>query len=437
MTAPPDKPERSATATPPSASGIRRFWQLLGPGFISGASDDDPSGIGTYVVAGASSGFATLWTALVTFPMVAAVQFICAKVAMVTGEGLGCVLRKHYSRGIVYTATLALLLANTINAGADLGAIAAALNLLIPIRISLLIVPIAALILALQVWGSYRFIASVFKWLTLSLLAYIGAAFFAHPNWREVLHATAVPSFHWDSHFFSLFVAILGTTISPYMFFWQASQEIEEEIARGATCLADRKGATEQELRNAALDVNVGMLFSNVVMYFVILATGATLFKTGHHDVQTARDAAEALRPLAGSFAEMLFAFGIVGAGVLAVPVLTGSAAYAVAEALKWRRGLDKKPGRAPSFYTLIAVSTLVAILINFAGINPMSALFWTAILNGFVAPPLLVLLMLVSNNAKVMGHRVNGRGLNLLGWMTTVVMFSAAVGLIWTWKSS
>jgi NRAMP (natural resistance-associated macrophage protein)-like metal ion transporter len=410
---------------------------MLGPGFIAGASDDDPSGIGTYVVAGASSGYATLWTALLTFPMVAAVQFICAKVAMVTGEGLGCVLRKHYSRPIAYSATVALLVANTINAGADLGAIAAAANLLIPVPIGILIPAIAAFIVGIQIWGSYRFIASVFKWLTLSLLAYIGAAFFAHPQWGKVVRATLVPTFEWNPQFLSLLVAILGTTISPYLFFWQASQEVEEEIARGLVSLSDRRGATPRELKLAAWDVNIGMLFSNLVMYFVILATGATLFRAGHHEVQTARDAALALRPLAGPFAEILFALGMIGAGFLAVPVLTGSAAYAVGEVLGWRRGLDQKPKRAANFYTLIVVSTLVGVLMNFAGLNPMSALFWTAVINGFVAPPLLVILMLVSSNGKIMGDRVNGQALKFLGWLTTAVMFAAAIGFVWTWKAS
>src|SRR5579884_3776864 len=341
-------------------SALRRFWRMLGPGFITGASDDDPSGIGTYVVAGASYGFATLWTALVTFPMMAAVQYTVAKIAMVSGEGLGCVLRKHYPRKIVYPAAIALLIANTINAGADIGAIAASLNLLLPIPIAILILPIAVAILTAQIWGSYRFIAGVFKWLTLSLLAYIGSAFFAHPNLREVLYATVVPQIHWDSKYLSLLVALLGTTISPYMFFWQAAQEVEEEVAQGRKHLWQRRGATAHELKEAALDVNFGMLFSNVVMYFIILATGATLFKAGQTNVQSTRQAAESLRPLAGPLAEFLLAFGLIGAGVLAVPILTASSAYALSECLGWSRGLDRKLGHAPKFYALIGVSTII-----------------------------------------------------------------------------
>ena len=332
-------------------SSVGRLWHLLGPGFITGASDDDPSGIGTYAVAGASFGFATLWTALLTFPLMAAVQFICAKIAMVSGEGLASVLRKNYSRKIVFPAVTALLVANTINAGADIGAMAAALNLLVPIPITILIGPIAGLILIVQVWGSYRLIASIFKWLTLSLLAYIGAAFFAHPNLAEAVRDTFIPQFQWNSKFLSVLVAILGTTISPYLFFWQASQEVEEKIANGRIYLWQRKGATRRELNGAAWDVNLGMLFSNVVMYFIILATGGTLFKAGQTDIQSAREAAEALRPLAGRLAEILLAMGLVGAGILAVPILTGSSAYAVAEVFNWSRGLDQKPKKAANFY--------------------------------------------------------------------------------------
>jgi NRAMP (natural resistance-associated macrophage protein)-like metal ion transporter len=402
---------------------------------VTGASDDDPSGIGTYAVAGATLGFATLWTALFTFPFMSAVQFICAKVGMITGEGLAGVLRKHYSLKILYPAVFALVVANTINAGADLGAIAAAINILLHIPVNLSIVPITFTILAVQVWGSYRRIAAIFKWLTLSLLAYVGAAMFAHPNLREVLRSTFVPHFTLDSKFLSVLVAILGTTISPYLFFWQASQEVEEEIAHGRTRLKQRKGATKSELKYAAWDVNIGMFFSNFVMYFIILSTAATLFKAGKTNIQSATEAAEALRPLAGDFASLLLALGLAGAGILAVPILTGASGYAVAEALGWNHGLDEKPKRAKRFYILIALSTLAGMLINFAGINPISALFWSAVLNGFIAPPLLVLVMLVANNRKVMSNHVNGWPLNLLGWITTVAMFAAAIGLVFTWR--
>jgi NRAMP (natural resistance-associated macrophage protein)-like metal ion transporter len=322
--------------------------KILGPGFITGASDDDPSGIGTYSVAGASFGFTTLWMALFTFPLMASVQFICAKIGLVSGEGLASLLRKHYSRWLLYPAVLALVIANTINAGADIGAIAAAFNLLIPIPAYWFVVPIVALILGLQIFGSYRLIANIFKWLTLALFAYIGAALLSKPNWSEVLHATFVPSVQLNAAFLATVVAILGTTISPYLFFWQADQEVEEQISMGRRRLWQRRGATNAEMRYAWWDVNIGMFFSNVVMYFIILATGATLFQSGQTTIQSATDAAQALRPLAGDAATALFALGLTGSGFLAAPILTGSAAFGVAEAFGWRRGLDEKPWRAP-----------------------------------------------------------------------------------------
>ena len=412
---------------------VKRFLKILGPGLITGASDDDPSGIGTYTTAGASLGFATLWTALFTFPLMAVVQYLCAKVGMVSGRGLAGVLKRHYSPWVLYPAVIGLLLANTINAGADIGAIAAAMNLLVPIPLVAFILPISLLILAVQIWGSYRLIAKVFRWLTLALFAYIGSVFFAHPNALDVLKGTFIPTLHWDNTFIATLVAILGTTISPYLFFWQSSQEVEEEISKGRTNLQLRKGATNKELTFAAWDVNIGMLLSNLVMYCIILATAATLFKAGKHDVQSATDAAVALRPLAGNAASILLAIGLIGAGFLAVPVLTGSAAYALAEALGWRHGLDKRPSGAKQFYIIIVLVTIVAMLINFLGINPIAALFWTAVINGVLAPPLLVLLLLIANNPKVMGERVNGRWLNLGGWITTLVMFAAALALFLT----
>ncbi len=413
---------------------VKRFFKILGPGLITGASDDDPSGIGTYALAGASLGFSTLWTALVTFPMMTAIQFICAKIGMVTGVGLARVLRKHYSKALLYPVVAGLVIANTINAGTDIGAIAAAVNLLVPIPVTAMIVPIAVVILVLQVWGSYRLIVNAFKWLTLALFAYIGSAFYARPDLREILRGTFIPTVAFDAHFLTNLVAILGTTISPYLFFWQASHEVEEEISMGRRTLSARQGATDKELKYAGLDVVTGMAFSNVVMYFIMLATAATLFKAGKTDIQSATEAAQALRPLAGDAAYVFWALGLIGAGFLAVPILTGSSAYAIAEALGWRHGLDEKPRRAKLFYAMIVVTTLIGMLINFVGINPISALFWTAVINGFLAPPILVVIMLIANNRKVMGERVNGRWANLGGWVTTVVMFAAAIGLVLTW---
>jgi NRAMP (natural resistance-associated macrophage protein)-like metal ion transporter len=372
--------------------------------------------------------------ALATFPLMASVQFICAKIGLVSGRGIAGVLRKHYPRTLLYAVVLGVLIANAINAGADLLAIAAGLNLLIPVRVSAVIVPAGVLILVLQVWGSYRLIAKTFKWLTLSLFAYIGASFLARPDWEKVLRDTFLPTLRFDSTFLAMLVAILGTTISPYLFFWQASQEVEEEVSRGRKRLWQRQGATEGELRYAAWDVSIGMFLSNVIMYFIILATAATLHRAGRTEIDSAAEAAEALRPLAGGAATVLMALGLIGTGVLAVPILTGSAAYAVCEAFGWKCSLDARPGQAKEFYLVLAAATAGSLLINFSGISPMDALFWTAVINGFLAPPLLLVIMLIANNKNVMGDRVNGLGMNILGWITVVVMVAAAVGLVWTW---
>jgi NRAMP (natural resistance-associated macrophage protein)-like metal ion transporter len=431
-------PKASASPDPsPRTDGsgpLRRVLKLLGPGLITGASDDDPSGIGTYAVAGASLGYSTLWTALVSYPMMSAVQFTCAKIGMVSGTGLAAVLRKHFPRQLVYAAVFALMVANTINAGADIGAIAAAINLLVPIPLTMLVIPIGLAILALQIWGSYAFIARWFKWLTLGLLAYVGSSLFGHPDWMDVLRGTVVPRLSLEPAYLSTLVAIFGTTISPYMFFWQASQEVEEEVQRGRVTLEQRRAVTGAELQAARWDTRIGMLFSNVIMYFIILATGATLFQAGQTHITSAAQAAEALRPLAGDAAALLLALGLIGSGFLAVPVLTGSSAYAVADTFGWKSSLNSKPRDARGFYGVIIAGTVAGMLFNFLGINPIDALFWTAVLNGVLAPPLLVLVMLVANDRVVMGSRTNGRWLNLLGWGTTIVMTLAAIGLVVTW---
>jgi NRAMP (natural resistance-associated macrophage protein)-like metal ion transporter len=414
---------------------VKRFFKMLGPGLISGASDDDPSGIGTYAVAGAQLGYAPLWTALVTFPLMTSVQFICAKIGLVSGRGIAGVLQVHYRRSLLYPLVLALLVANTINAGADLLAIAAGLNLLIPAPIPVVIVPAAVAILVLQIWGSYRLIARTFKWLTLSLFAYVGASFLANPDWGQVLQGSLLPSVSLDDTSLATLVAILGTTISPYLFFWQASQEVEEEISRGRKRLWQRQGATKGELRYAAWDVSIGMFLSNVIMYFIILATAATLHREGQIELDSAAQAAQALRPLAGGAATVLMALGLIGTGVLTVPILTGSAAYAVCETFGWKCSFDAKPARAKEFYLILGAATLGGLLINFTGLSPMRALFWTAIINGFLAPPLLLVIMLIANNKKIMGERVNGLGMNLLGWLTVLIMFAAEAGLVWTWS--
>ena len=427
----PVDPKAAELRAEPNA--LKRLGKALGPGLITGASDDDPSGIGTYAQAGAQYGFATLWTTIAMLPMQTAVQYMCAKIGLVTGKGLAGVLREHYRRAL-YPAVIALVVANTLNAGADIGAIAAAFNLLVPTRYPIVyIVPVSLGIIGLQLFGSYHLIEKVFKWLALALLAYVGAALFARPDVVKVLIGSLVPTISFDPKYIGILVALLGTTISPYLFFWQASQEVEEQINIGRRRLRQRQGASRFELKYALWDTMAGMVFSEIVAYFIILTTGATLFVAGKHDVASATDAAQALRPLAGDASALLLAVGLIGAGVLAVPVLTGSAAYGVTEAFGWRSGLDSKPTRAPQFYLVIVAATLVGMAINFLGINPITALVISAVLNGVVAAPLILLVMLVSNDRKVMGQRTNGRLLNVVGWMTALVMGLAVVGLVAT----
>lgn len=412
---------------------VKKAGKILGPGFITGASDDDPSGIGTYAVAGASLGLQTLWTALLSFPLMAAVQNICARVGMVSGQGLAGVMRDHYPRVVLYGAVLLLFGANTINVGADLGAIADAVHSLTGVQAVWLIAPVALGVLALQIFGSYRLIARIFKWLTLALFAYVVDVFIVHPDLVETLRATIVPTLSLDPAYVTTLVAILGTTISPYLFFWQSSEEVEEERAIGRETQSARRGATPAEIRYSTIDTNVGMAFSNLVMYFIILATALTLFKTGKTDIKSAADAAEALRPIAGDFAGILFATGMIGAGLLAVPILSGSAAYAIAEAFGWEYGLDTHWSRAKPFYSVIVLATAIGVAMNFVGVNPIDALFYTALLNGVVAPPLLVMVMLAARNPKVMGAQRIGPVLTTLGWLATIGMFLALAGLAYT----
>jgi NRAMP (natural resistance-associated macrophage protein)-like metal ion transporter len=412
---------------------FKRFLRILGPGLVTGASDDDPSGIGTYAQAGAQFGYATLWTTVLMLPMMSAVQYISAKIGLVSGRGLAGVLREHYPRAVLYPTVLAMVFANTINAGADIGAIAAAINLLVPIPAIVFVVPISVGILLVQVLGSYKLIERIFKWLALALLAYIGAALYARPDALKVLRGTLIPTVRFDPQFIGILVALLGTTISPYLFFWQASHEVEEQISIGRRRLWQRQGASDTELKYALWDTLAGMIFSEVVAYFIILATGATLFVAGKTTIGSATEAAAALKPLAGEAASLLLAVGLIGAGVLAVPILTGSAAYGMSETFGWTSGLDRTISRAPQFYAVIIAATLVGMAINFLGINPIRALVVTAILNGLLAPPILAMVMLVSNNRKVMGERTNGLLLNTLGWGTTLVMAAAAVALLAT----
>lgn len=405
----------------------------LGPGLITGAADDDPSGISTYSTAGAAYGFGFLWTMLFSMPLMIAVQLMCARIGLVSGRGLASVLRNFYSRKLLWFACALLLVANTVNIAADLGGMAEAAEMLTKLP-SIWFIPVFAfVILGTLIFASYRTLAKIFKWLTLVLFAYVAAAFLARPDWSEVLRATLMPRFAFDKDYLMTFVGILGTTISPYLFFWQASEEVEEEKAEGKMTVGRRMGASLEELRRARNDVAFGMIVSNLVAYFIILTTGATLYAAGQRDVQTAQQAAEALRPLAGNAAYLLFAFGLIGTGFLGVPVLAGSAAYAVAEAGAWRGGMDEKPRAAKKFYALVALSMLVGMSLDYMGFNAIKMLFWSAVLNGLLAPPLIVIILLVCNNSKVMQEHTNGKLLNILGIVAALVMSGAAVSLLWT----
>jgi NRAMP (natural resistance-associated macrophage protein)-like metal ion transporter len=412
---------------------IKKAVKLLGPGFITGAADDDPSGIGTYAVAGASLGLATLWTAVLTFPFMAAVQNICSRLGLISGTGLAGILKEHYPRWVLYPAVALVFVANVVNIGADLGAIADAAGIIAGAPVPWLVIPIALGLLAVEVFAGYKQIERVFKFLTIALFAYVIDVVLVRPPLAETLRATIVPTVSFDRSYIATLVAILGTTISPYLFFWQTSHEVEDEKAAGRKSRAERRGASRFEIRIATIDVSVGMLFSNLVMYFIILATALTLNANGKTDISTGADAAEALKPLAGDLAGLIFAVGMIGTGLLAVPVLAGASAYAVSEAFGWRSGLDEHWLRAGPFYGVIAFATVVGLVIPFTGVKPIDALFFTSILNGIAAPPLLVVIMLAARNKEVMGDQTIGPVLSALGWIVTVAMFAALIGLALT----
>ena len=409
---------------------MRLLLRSLGPGVITGAADDDPSGIATYSVAGAQLGTKLLWTALLTWPLMAAVQMMCARIGKVTGQGLAGNFKQRFPRWLLNVFIVALLVANTINIAADLAGMADAAEMLSGIKSQVFVVVFAVLISWATVRLHYHQIANVLKWLVLVLFAYPVTAFVAGADWSRVLRATLVPTMPHSRDEWSTLVAILGTTISPYLFFWQASEEVEEEKAAGQSTLAQRRGATLKELELRNIDVGVGAFFSNMVMFFIILTTAITLNRHGITHIETTRQAAEALRPLAGKFAATLFTVGIVGVGFLAIPTLAGSTAYAFAETLGWRQGLDKELKRARAFYALILLSTGVGVGLDFIGINPVKALYWTAVINGLLAPFLLVAILVVASDKKLMQGQPSSR----LGWtvvaLTTVAMFAAAVAM-------
>ena len=412
----------------PHRNRIEEFFADLGPGLITGCADDDPSGISTYSVTGATFGYGLLWTALVSFPLMVTIQIMCGRLGMVTGRGLSGVVRRRYSKWVLWGACFLLIVANVINIAADLGGMADATRMLTGVS-ALIWTPIyTALIISFLFWSSYRQIARIFKWLTLVLLAYVATAFFAGVDWRAALLATFVPQLQWTREALAVIVGVLGTTISPYLFYWQASQEVEEERAMGK-----RKGATDEDIKRLRVDVITGMFASNFVMYFIILTTAATLHAHGVIKIETAKQAAEALRPLAGNGAYLLFTLGLIGTGMLGVPVLAGSCAYAIAEAAAWKGSLERKPRGARKFYGVLAAAMTIGLVINYVGLDAVKMLFWSAVLNGVLAPPLILLVLLLTSDPKVMGSRVSSKMERGLGWVTFAIMAASAFGLLIT----
>ncbi len=410
------------------------YWRMLGPGLTTGASDDDPSGVTTYSQTGAQYGFGLLWLSVLTFPLMAVVQEMCARIGLVTGRGLAGNIRAHFSKKVLYTCTLLLFVANAFNIGADLGAMAAATQLLNPnLSFGLLVVGFTVFSLGLQIFTPYAKYARYLKWLALILLAYVLSALLANLNWADVLKHAVVPSITFSKDQLLLICAILGTTISPYLFFWQTSQEVEEQILRGRTSIALRKGASQQDVRSMRIDVWSGMFLSNLVMFFIIAACGGVLFANGVTNIASAAQAAEALRPFAGESTYFLFAIGIIGTGLLAIPVLAGSSSYALAESLKWREGLYRKLKQASPFYGTIIISMLVGLGMNFIGLDPIKALIYAAVANGLVAPIVLFLIVRLSSNKKVMGEWANKRHTTIIGWAVTGIMALAGGAAIFS----
>jgi NRAMP (natural resistance-associated macrophage protein)-like metal ion transporter len=410
------------------------IFRVIGLGVVTGACDDDPSAIGTYASAGAALGYSFLWTAPATFPMMYAVVYLSSKLGQVSGKGLFHTIKDNYSRWILWPALIGVLIGNTIEAAADLGGMAAAINLFIPVPIPAIVVVEALIILALQIWGSYDLIRNVFRWLALALLAYVGSAILARPDLGEVLRGTFIPRIQFTGEFLSMLVAVIGTTLSAYLYTWQSNVEVEEEIAKGRTRLEERIGATDRELRKSRHNILFGMFFSNIIMYFIILSTASTLHKAGQTNISTAAEAAEALRPIAGDAAGILFAAGVIGVGFLAVPIMTTGAAYDLCQVMGWKCSLHHRPKDAKRFYLCTVGFTAIAIALNFLGFNPIKALVWSGIVQGFSTPPLLLLILLMTNNRAIMGDRVNSWSTNLLGWITVVAIFSASIGLVATW---
>lgn len=414
---------------------IKKFFKSLGPGFITGASDDDPAGIATYSQTGAQFGFSQSWLSLATFPLMSSIQEMCGRIGLVTGRGLAGVIKANYSRKILLLVVILLFFANTFNIGADLGAMAASAQLLVNAPFIILLFLFVAITLFLELFVSYRVYVRYLKYLTFVLFSYIVTVFVINIEWKDVFRSLLLPQIELTRGYLINIVALLGTTISPYLFFWQTSEEVEEEVLhhRLRSMGAGVPRVYSFDIKRLRMDTIIGMLFSNIVMFFIIVATGGTLYAAGIHEIKTAADAALALKPLAGDLAFILFSMGIIGTGFLAVPVLAGSASYAVSETFGWKEGLYKKLQRAKGFYATIAVSVLIGFLINFLNINPISALYYSAVINGVVASPLLIMILLVANNKKIMERRVNGKVSNIFGFLTTIIMSIASLALLTT----
>jgi NRAMP (natural resistance-associated macrophage protein)-like metal ion transporter len=408
------------------------YWKKLGPGLTTGAADDDPAGIATYSQTGAQFGPRLLWLAVFTYPLMSVVQEMCARIGLVTGRGLAGNIKLHYSKNILYICALLLFVANSFNIGADLGAMAKATELIFPqMSFILLVIGFTVLSLLLQIFTSYKTYAGYLKWLALILLSYVVTAFVADLQWKDIILHTLVPHIRFTKNEIFIIAAILGTTISPYLFFWQTSQEVEEKIMHGETTIHARQATSKSEITDMRIDVWSGMFISNLVMFFIIAVCSSTLFAHGITNIATASDAALALRPLAGDYAYWLFAIGIVGTGLLAVPVLAGSASYAISESFNWKSGLYRKLKTAHAFYGVIIVSMLIGLLLNFTHMDPIKALIYSAVANCLIAPVVLVLIVGISSNKKIMGEYVNTPTVAFLGWVVTGVMALAGIATI------
>jgi len=414
----------------PTGSRVRRFFAFLGPGLITGAADDDPSSVGTYSVVGAQLGTSVLWTAFITWPLIAAIQMMCARIGIVTGRGLAHALGEKFPRPLVAIACLGLLVANTITVGADLSAMADAAEMLSGLNSHYYVVFFGVIIGLGTVLIRYRRIANLLKWFALSLLTYVLTAFVVHPNWSAIFHETFLPTWPTGHVAWAGLVAILGATISPYLFFWQASLELEEKRDLGPVVHSEGQGAKTKRMSARKLDIAFGTLFSNVAMYFIILTTALTLHRHGVTDIETSRDAAAALMPLAGAFAATLFTIGIVGVGLVAIPTLITSAAYALAETFRWNHGLSEKFHAARPFYSVIILSSITGIALDFADVSPMKALFWAAVVNGVIAPFLLVGILIVASDRKIMREQPGSLPARLAVGVAALAMFGAAIGM-------